>query len=141
MAGIRLPDPNRLEHNDAVKMFLQDLVRALQYSLDGTEEQLGINDQTENLDDNVLTSTGNIPRDAGVILVDTSAATVSVALPDPLDARGEVYYVKKISTLNTVVLTCITSGVTIDKETSITLVGIDYPTVKVYSDGSEYWII
>jgi hypothetical protein len=144
MTGIRLPDISRLgvdASEQAIKDYLHDLVRALQYEVDNNEQEFGQLGQIEALDSVELSSGGNIPRSAAVILCDASASNMTVSLPDPLDAKGEVYYIKKISTGNTVTLTCSTSGATIDKATSQILIGINYPTVKVYSDGSEYWII
>lgn len=141
MTERRLPDPYLLTDADQISRYLTDLVRALQLSLNNIEQLQGEFQQIENLDSVEVSSGGNINRSTAVILCDASASALTMTLPDPLDAKGEVYYVKKINTNANDVTIDVTGGGTIDEQSSIVLTGNQMPCAKVYSDGSEYWII
>jgi len=75
-----------------------------------------------------------------VILVDATAAPVTVVLPTAVGRDGRVFEVKRISTnANTVTLDGDGSE-TIDASTT-QVYTVPYVSLTVYSDGSNWWII
>ena len=75
-----------------------------------------------------------------VILVNATAAPVTVTLPSAVGREGRVYEVKRISSnANQVTLDCY-SAETIDEATE-QIYTLPYVSLTVYSDGSNWWII
>ena len=82
-----------------------------------------------------ITATAVVTARNGTILVDTTAGNVVVTLP----ANGLVYRIKRISG-GTNTLTIATSAGLIDQAATMTL-DIQYESVTLKSDGTDYWIV
>ena len=75
-----------------------------------------------------------------VILVDATAAPVTITLPTAVGREGRIFEVKRVSSnANTVTLDG-NGGETIDNSTE-QIYSLPYVSLTVYSDGTEWWII
>jgi hypothetical protein len=85
-----------------------------------------------------ISSSGSLTNDDDVILVDASSAAVSATLPTPL--AGKFFHIKKVDYTANLVTVLPSSTETIDGTTQKSLVG-QYDSIKVISDGTNWWII
>lgn len=143
--NIRWPDPNLRNdtelqnHIRTMDSYLNELIRTLRSFDDAIFSQ----------EDNVLFRTSRIrpfvevsaAYSAGVndsvVLADSSAATFAVSLPSALDSKNTFYDIKKIDTNGSTVVSVEGSG----PELPVILNGSGRPSVTLFSDGSDYWII
>lgn len=72
------------------------------------------------------------------IPVDATSAAVTITLPDADETKGKRYTIKKIDASANAVT--VTATQTIDDGASATL-NMQYESICVMSDGSEYWIV
>lgn len=72
-----------------------------------------------------------------VILADATNGTFAVSLPAALDGQGTFYDIKRIDTNAAAVVSVEGSG----SEMPVILQGNDRPSVTLYSDGSNFYII
>ena len=88
----------------------------------------------------VTSATYTITDNDYVILVDATAAPVTVTLPTAVGREGRIFEVKRISTnANTVTLDG-AGAETIDNSAN-QIYTLAYVSLTVYSDGSNWWII
>jgi len=72
----------------------------------------------------------------GLILVDCTAAGVTVTIPDPVKSQGQRLNIKKIdATVNVV-----TIGGTVDNTLNPTIV-TQYVSLELMSDGTSWWFV
>lgn len=147
MTSRRLPDfkPNITDDYNVftadLSYYIADLVRTLQMSINDLEQGLDDGNRIITHSTNTLSTSGNLPLGVGVILCDASASALTITLPDPYEQTGRAFHIKKINTNSNDVTLNVQTSATIDKSTTKTLTGAQRPSVTVYSDGSEYWII
>lgn len=88
---------------------------------------------------NISTKTGDhtITSDDYTIMADASSSAVTLTLPSSPEA-GRIYHIKCIDNTNTVTLD--SNGNNIDGDSS-NIILIEYETITVQSDGSDWYIL
>jgi hypothetical protein len=140
MVARRLPEFSYTD-NQNLESYLHDLVRLLHVMFDEFEEDINQKSVTEKHGYRTLTESQNMPRDVSIVLCDATSGPITITLPDPYEAMGETYYIKKINTGANNVTIEVEGGGHIDTITSYSLIGAARPSVKIFSDGTEYWVI
>lgn len=75
-----------------------------------------------------------------VILIDASGASVTITLPPAKSVRGLTIYIKKIdSSTNTMTIDGDGSETIDDQSTQV--ISIQYTSLTLMSDGTEFWIL
>lgn len=76
----------------------------------------------------------------GIILADATAGAITVTLPAAADYKEKLFSIKKIDSSANIVTVAAASGETIDEATSH-LIPVQYVSIDVVSDGTEWWIV
>lgn len=96
--------------------------------------------QENSVFETVTAAAADIGRNSGVVLVDDTAAAVTVTLPAVADVpSGKKYVIKKIAGANTVTVEG-NGAETIDNAANATLTAAN-DFIVVQSDGTEWWIV
>jgi hypothetical protein len=75
-----------------------------------------------------------------LLLVDTSGGNITIELPPAADAKYLDYFIKKITADGNSVTVDPDGGETIDGAGTVVTV-VQYYTFRIYSDGTQWWII
>ena len=134
----RLPEPNRVLDVETQR-YLYDLLRSIEEvnSMMFSDETGFVFGAARKRPSIEVSTTYTIGVSDSIILADSSAATFAVTLPTALDAKNTFYDIKKIDTNVATVVSVEGSG----SEFPLILNGSGQPSVTVYSDGSNFWII
>jgi hypothetical protein len=87
-----------------------------------------------------VTSNYTVSRSDSFIPVNATSGSVTITLPAAKETKGKRYTVKKVDSSTNSVIVDPTGSDTIDDATTATL-NIQYESICIMSDGSEYWII
>jgi hypothetical protein len=75
-----------------------------------------------------------------IILVDSTSGAVTITLPAAASYKGRHYYIKKIdSSVNAVTIDGNGSETIDDQLTAV--ITVQYTSLTIFSDGTEWWII
>lgn len=137
--NFRFPEPMEFKSFDQVKEFVNELVRSLQdYDYELFDQDQGyifrsgrVRPVTEVSIDYALGTTDS------VVLVDASVSTRRITLPTALDAAKTQFDIKKIDTNGSTVVSVEGSG----DELPVVLSGTGRPSVTVFSDGNNFWVL
>lgn len=117
--------------------YFSQMVRVLRNNFSSLENCL--DDQVNEFFNTTISTTPyTINEVKPVFLCDSTVGDITVNLPATGKYRNKFLYIKKIVSANSVILT--PQGIeTIDLDPTFTLTTFD--AVKLYSDGSNWWII
>jgi len=148
--AVRLPELRNLNEEGLPKPFdslfktLKGFVRELGLTLEQEFDRVeGALDTSTNLTtEGFVTVTADyVAGQRSVILVDTSAGNVEVTLPDPTEVVRSEYVIKKITSGTETLSVVADGGANIDGASSYSTAATTFPTVRVFSDGTQYWSI
>lgn len=89
--------------------------------------------------DNRITASGEVQPSEDIVLVDTTAGSVTLTLPLAASVRGQWFEFKKLVAANTLTLDPAGSE-TIDGAATLAWT-TQYQSYTVFSDGTEWWIV
>lgn len=136
--NFRWPEPTSIM-DEETRRYLNELIRSLNsYDNAVFSQDTGLMFETARKRPfTAVTSSHSMGVNDSVLLVDASAATTTITLPLALDAQGTYYDIKKTDTNGATVVSVEGSG----SEMPVVLNGSGRPSVTLFSDGSNFWII
>lgn len=136
--NFRWPDPPQ-NMQEPLGSYLRELARVLRdYDVNIFSQDSGIMFETARKRPSTTVSTSfSMGATDCMMLVDSSASNVRITLPAALDAKGTFYDIKKTDVNGGTVVSVEGSG----SEFTVILSGTDRPSITVYSDGTNFWII
>lgn len=134
----KFPEPYRISDNET-RSYLNELIRNLRdFDSNIFSQDTGLIFEAARKRPFIeVSSAYTMGARDNVILVDASASSTTITLPLALDGINTFYDIKKIDQNAATVVSVEGSG----PEIPIILNGADRPSVTVYSDGNNYWII
>ena len=138
--NIRWPDPYFSgEVSPEVARYLSELIRQLRlFDSEIFSQDTSFLFEASRLRPFVEVSTDySMGQQDAVVLADASATSFRIDLPDVLEAQYKHYDVKKIDTNGATVISVEGAG----QDLPIVLNSVFRPSITLYSDGTNYWII
>lgn len=120
--------------NRSTGLFPQTWIRWFQDSSDKINELLASNSS-------VITSATTLNLGTRFILADVSSGSFTVTLPTARSAAGYLFTIKKTDASGNTVTVDGDGSDTIDGSTTQTLTGSSRPSMRVFSDGTEWWLV
>jgi len=136
--NLRWPDPPQ-NLQEPLGSYLRELTRVLRdFDTAAFSQETGLMFETARRRPLVEVSSSYVMGATDcVLLVDSSASSTRITLPDALDAKGTFYDIKKVDTNGGTVVSVEGSG----SEFTVVLTGTDRPSITVFSNGTTFWII
>jgi hypothetical protein len=138
--NFRWPEPYFSENIDPeLERYLSELIRSLRlFDTEIFSQESALVFETARIRPFVEVSTAySMGVGDSVVLADASAATFAVQLPDPLEGQKKFYDIKKIDQVNSTRVSVEGVG----QELPVVLRTNLNPSVTLYCDGTQYWII
>jgi hypothetical protein len=135
----RLPEPTFIEDRK-LKEYLNSLVKTIRLRLENLDHKNSVTDRNTTYID-VTTTPYALTVDSYIVLVDASSGSIIVNLPPAADVPRLQWTIKKADTSSNTITLTPNGSETIDRNLSVIMSGTSSPSLTIYSDGTEWWII
>jgi len=138
--SLRAPETKSRDIPPDIRDYIRDLCLTLEQEFDKVEDAL--NADVNLVYESFITITADYSAgQRSNILVDTSSGNITITLPKALEVKRAVYYIKKTTTDANTLTVEAEGGSLIDGAATYVTSATNLPSIRLFSDGDNYWIL